>query len=157
MPNETVDEISWKIEESNFTPKTTEWFWALGILMLAFIVFSILLKNYLLIIIMALAAFIIYINKNQKPRQIDFCLNSNGLYIEQKFYPYDNFESFWIFPAHPEKKQELALRQKQRLASLLIIPFHSDDENKIRKILAIHLAENEEQESLIDLLRKRFF
>jgi len=93
------DEVNWKIEEPDLTPKTIEWFWALGILALAFIVFSILLKNYLLIIIVVLAVFIVFSNKNKKPELINFRLDNNGLYIEDKFYPYDSFESFWIFPA----------------------------------------------------------
>lgn len=150
-------EINWEIEEPDFTPKTTEWFWALGILALALIVFSILLKNYLLIIIIALAIFIIYSSKNKKPELINFRLDNDGLYIEYKFYPYDGFESFWIFEAHADKERELALRYKRHLAPLLILPFHSDDEPKIRKILNEYLPESEEQESLIDLLRKKFF
>ncbi|MEK7178053.1 MAG: hypothetical protein AAB721_00100, partial [Patescibacteria group bacterium] len=96
--NFDFSEINWEIEEPDFTPKTIEWFWALGILALALIVFSILLKNYLLIIIVALAIFIIYSSKNKKPDFINFRLNNDGLYIEYKFYSYDGFESFWIFP-----------------------------------------------------------
>ena len=160
MTNENIkirieDELEWQTEEPNFTPKTTEWFWALGILALALIVFSILLKNYLLIIIIALAGFIIYSNKNKKSELINIRLNNNGLYIENKFYPYDGFESFWIFPTHPERK--FALRHNKHLMPLLTVSFHDDDEPQIRKILEKHLPENEEQESLIDLLRKRFF
>ena len=161
------DEVNWKIEELDLTPKTIEWFWALGILALAFIVFSILLKNYLLIIIVVLAVFIVFSNKNKKPELINFRLDNDGLYIERKFYPYDSFESFWIFPARsgsPERgetqideKYELALRYKRHLAPLLIAPFHNNDEQKIRRILNKYLPESEEQESLIDLLRKRFF
>ncbi len=148
------DEVNWRIEEPNFTPKTTEWFWAFGILTFALIVFSILLKNYLLTIILALAIFIIYSSKNKKPELINFRLDNDGLYIEHKFYPYDSFESFWIFLAH---NREIAFRYKRHLAPLLILPFHSDDEPQIRKILTKYLTESEEQESLIDLLRKRFF
>ena len=151
------DELSWQIEEPDFTPKTTEWFWALGIFAFALIVFSILLKNYLLIIIVALAAFIIYSNKNKQPEIVNFRLDDDGLYIEDKFYPYDGFESFWIFVNITGKKRELVLRYKKHLTPLLIIPFHNDDESKIRKILSGHLPENEEKESLIDLLKKRFF
>ncbi|PIV42600.1 MAG: hypothetical protein COS26_01725 [Candidatus Nealsonbacteria bacterium CG02_land_8_20_14_3_00_40_11] len=166
------DEINWRIEEPDFTLKTTEWFWALGILAFALIVFSVLLKNYLLTIIIVLAIFIIYGGKNKKPELINFRLNNNGLYIEQKFYPYENFESFWIFPAQfeqqiergssssagrPAYNREIALRHKRRLAPLLIVPFHNDDEQKIRKFLNKYLPESEEQESLIDLLRKKFF
>ena len=165
------DEVTWKIEEPNLTPKTTEWFWALGILAFALIVFSILLKNYLLIIIVALTIFIIYSSKNKKLELINFRLDNDGLYIEHKFYPYDSFESFWIFPArlndyapsrsggeaHTDEERELALRYKRHLAPLLIVPFHNNDESRIRKILNKYLPESEEQESLIDLLRKRFF
>ena len=161
------DEVNWRIEEPDLTPKTTEWFWAFGILAFALIVFSILLKNYLLTIILALAIFIIYSSKNKKPELINFRLDNDGLYIEHKFYPYDSFESFWIFPARggsPEggenttdKERELALRFKRHLAPLLIVPFHNDDEPRIRRILNKYLPESEEQESLIDLLRKRFF
>ena len=150
-------EIIWKIEEPDLTPKTTEWFWALGILAFAFIVFSILLKNYLLTIIVALAIFIIYSSKNKKSELINFRLDNDGLYIEDKFYPYDSFESFWIFETQTDEKRELALRHKRHLSPLLIAPFHNDDEQKIRKFLNKYLPENEEQESLIDLLRKRFF
>ncbi|MDP3003924.1 MAG: hypothetical protein Q8N43_00200 [Candidatus Azambacteria bacterium] len=172
MTNENIkirieDNLEWRIEEPDFTPKTTRWFWALGILAFALIVFSILLKNYLLTIILALAIFIIYSSKNKKPELVNFRLDNDGLYIERKFYPYDSFESFWIFPVRggsPEEgenttdeERELALRYKRHLVPLLIVLFHNDDEQKIRKFLNKYLPENEEQESLIDLLRKRFF
>ena len=135
-------------------PKTTEWFWALGIFAFALIVFAVLLKNYLLIVIVGLAAFIIYSNKNKRPETINFRLNDNGLYIEDKFHPYDSFESFWIFPG---EKQEFVLRRKERFIPLLTVPFHENDESQIRKILSENLPEKEEDESLIDLLSKRFF
>jgi len=129
-------------------------------LALALVVFSILLKNYLLIIIVALAGFIIYSSKNKKPELINFRLDNDGLHIENKFYPYDGFASFWIFPAPAANwrlERELALRFKKRLIPILIVPFHNGDESQIRKILEKYLPESEEQESLIDLLRKRFF
>ena len=162
MTNENIkirvdNSIEWKIEGPDLMPKTTSWFWALGILALAFIVFAILLKNYLLIIILALAAFIVFSSKNKRPELINFRLDNDGLYIEHKLYSYDSFESFWIFEAHTDKERELALRSKRHLAPLLIVPLYSDDEPRIRKILTKYLTESKEQESLIDLLRKRFF
>jgi len=149
-----MEEFSWKIEERNFMPKTTEWFWALGIFAFALIVFAILLKNYLLIVIIALAAFIIYGNKNKQPEIINFRLNGDGLYIEGKLHPFNSFESFWIFSG---EKPEFVLRRKERLIPLLAVPFHENDEPQIRKILTEYLPEKEEHESLIDLLSKRFF
>ena len=163
----TMNEFNWKIEEPDFMPKTMEWFWALGIFAFAIIVFSVLLKNYLLIIIVVLAAFIIYSNKNKPLEIVNFHLDNDGLYIEGKFHPYDGFESFWIFPARGgsalggeaqiDEKREFVLRYKKHLMPLLIVPFHNADEPTIGKILNEYLPENEEKESLIDLLKKRFF
>ncbi|MBI2635504.1 MAG: hypothetical protein HYW79_03105 [Parcubacteria group bacterium] len=164
--------INWQIEEPDHMPKASEWFWALGILALALVVFSIILKNYLLIIIIALAAFIIYAIKNKKRELIDFRLDSQGLHIDSKFYPYENFESFWIFPARLEQQtgqdfssqeesstheREIAFHFKKHLTPLLIIPFYNNDETYIRKILNRYLEETEENESFIDLLRKKLF
>ena len=162
MPNENIkitikDEISWRIEESDFAPQTAEWFWALGILAFALVVFAVLLKNYLLIVIIALAAFIIYENKNKKPELIHFTLDGNGLRVGDKFYPYENFKSFWIYENIAGQKRELVFRRQQNFMPLLTIFFNNEDESEIQKILNKHLPEKEEPESLIDLLRKRFF
>ena len=146
------EEIIWQIEEPDHLPKNAEWFWALGILALALIVFSILLKNYFLIIIIALAGFILYARKNKRRDLIDFRLDNQGLRIDRKFYSYENFESFWIFQGN-----EIAFRNKKRLMPLLIVPFNGDDESAIKKILFNYLPESEEEESFLDLLRKKFF
>lgn len=159
------DEMKWKIEEPDMMPKTSKWFWTFSVLALALTVFAILFKNYLLIVIVALAAFIIYGGKNKKPELISFHLDNDGLYIGNKFYLYNDFHSFWIFPEESnirsreetDKNRRLALRYKKHVMPLLIIPFFSEDEESIRRIFKKHLAENEEQESMFDLLRKRFF
>ncbi|GEM_PF-2427631 len=161
----TPEEISWQIEEPDHLPKNAEWFWALGILALALIVFSILLKNYLLIIIVALASLVIYVRKNKRRELIDFRLDNDGLHIDRKFYSYENFESFFIFPAHIDLEsgtttlgeREVAFRFKKSLIPLLIVPFHNNDETSVRKIINKYLEENEEKESFIDLLRKKLF
>ncbi len=170
--NQTKDEISWQIEERQTNLRNSQWLWALAIVGFAIVVFSILLKNYLLIVIVALTTFIVYAGKFKKPEIHDFWLNSEGLAIDGKLYSYENFESFWIFPAQsveqiergspsltgrPDFEQELALRRKHHLMPLLIVPFHSREEPEIRKILENYLPESEEEESLLDLLQKKFF
>jgi hypothetical protein len=156
------EKIAWQVKEPQFAPKSREWLWALGIFAVAIIIFSILFKNYLFIVIVGLAAFIIYVLKGKEADFLNFRLDDDGLHIENKFYPYENFESFWIFPAQLDDwpahvEREFVFRYKKHFMPLLIIPFHHNDESQIRKILSKYLEENEEKESLIDLLRKRFF
>ncbi|MEK7087220.1 MAG: hypothetical protein AAB958_00770 [Patescibacteria group bacterium] len=150
-------EISWQIEDGPTNPINSQWLWALAIVSFAVIVFSIMLKNYLLIVIVFLSAFIIYISKNKKPESHNFRLTNEGLYIDGKFYSYENFESYWIFGDHQELEKELALRYKRRVMPLLIAPFHSNDESSIEEIISNHLPQNEEEESFLDLLRKKLF
>ncbi|MBI2446249.1 MAG: hypothetical protein HYV51_00290 [Parcubacteria group bacterium] len=144
--------INWQIEERQTNLNNGQWLWALAIIGFAVIVFSILLKNYLLIIIVVLAAFIIYASKNKTPEIHEFRLDSDGIVINGKFYSYDNFESFGIL-----SDNEIAFRRKHHLMPLLTIPFHSHDESEIKKILENRLPENEEEESFLDLLQKKFF
>ena len=57
--------INWQIEERQANLNNGQWLWALAIVGFAIIVFSVMLKNYLLIIIVALTTFIIYASKNK--------------------------------------------------------------------------------------------
>ena len=165
-----ADEINWQIEDRPITHTNSQWLWALAIVGLAIIVFSILLKNYLLIVIVFLSAFIIFVSKNKKLELHHFQLNNEGIFIDGKFYSYESFESFWIFPArnashgdagwHSEAggpDNEIAFRKKHHLMPLLIVPFHDPEEPEIRKIIESHLPESEEEESFLDLLQKKFF
>ena len=144
--------VNWQVEERQTNLNNGQWLWALAIIGFAVVIFSILLKNYLLIIIVALTAFIIYASKNKKSEMHDFHLDSNGIDIDGKLYPYENFESFRILP-----DKEIAFRRKHHLMPLLIIPFHGHEELEIRKILESRLPESEEEESFLDLLQKKFF
>lgn len=141
----------WQFEERPISPKN-ELLWALAIFGFAVVIFSIMLKNYLLVIIVALTAFIIFISKNKNPEIHDFKLDNIGFYIDGKIYPYENFESFWILP-----DQEIALRRKHHFMPLLIVPFRGHKESEIRKVIENYLPENEEEEPLLDLLKKKFF
>lgn len=144
--------VNWQIEELPINLNNSQWFWALAIVGFAIVVFSILLKNYLLIVIVVLATFIVYMSKNKKSEIHDFRLDDKGIAIDGKLYSYENFESFWIFPGN-----EIAFRRKHHLMPLLIVPFHGHEESEIRKIIESRLPENEEEESFLDLLQKRFF
>ena len=89
MTNETIkikvqeeSGVNWQIEERQTNLNNGQWLWALAIIGFAVVIFSILLKNYLLIIIVALTAFIIYASKNKKPEIHNFHLDSNGIDID---------------------------------------------------------------------------
>lgn len=155
--NSLSEEISWQVDDRPMAHISSQWLWSLAIVGFAIIIFSILLKNYLLIVIVFLSAFIIYASKNKKPESHNFRLTSEGLYIDEKFYNYEDFESYWIFSNQFESQKELALRYKRKFMPLLTAPFHGKDEQAIEKILENSLPKNEEEESFLDLLRKKFF
>lgn len=153
MTNDSFEhEISWQIEDRPKNKKNSEWLWALAIFGFSVIVFSIILKDYLLIIIIALAIFIFYASKIKEPELHYFKLNNEGLYINGKLFHYDSFESFWIFPA-----KEVAFRRKHHFMPLLIVPINAREELEIKKIASSHLPEIEEEESFLDLLQKNIF
>lgn len=154
--NSIASEVMWQIEEKPRQSNNNEWLWALAIIGFSVIIFSIMLKNYLLIVIVFLSAFIAYASKNKKLEMHQFRLDDEGLYVDGKFYNYENFESYWIFRDQFESQKDLALRYKRKVMPLLIVPFHSSDESVIEKILERYLLLNKEEESFLDLLQKKF-
>lgn len=152
------DMLSWQAQEIPSLPSSQEIILALGIIALGLIVFAVLTQNYLFMIIVVLAALIMYIQNKKGAQTIDFSISGGNISINKKIYTYEDFQSFWIFGQEHEHGRELVLHSKKRIVPLYLIPIAPGiDIVSLKNILSNHLPEIEERESLVDLLRKAFF
>lgn len=152
---ENEKELQWQAPDNHHLPKNQEFLVAASVGAIALIVFAILTRNYLFILLIAIAAFLIYASLKKGPGLNHFKLTDRGLFIDKKFYPYNDFESFWIFDQ--SEIHEVALRSKRRFAPILLIPLYNIDSEEVAEFLARHIEIKEEEESLIDIFRKRYF
>lgn len=104
--------ISWQAPEYEYTKKHRDWYWAVGIITVAFAVVGVLIQNILFVILIILAGFTVALYGARKPRIADFVLTARGIKIGERFYPYDSLKSFWINYDPPGKKEIIFVSSK---------------------------------------------
>lgn len=150
---EPTEAAEWEALEFIKYSKTPEWFLAGGLFFGTLFLFALFVKNFIFALIVILAAFSIYIWTQKDPKTVRFAINSKGIKIQNSFYGFDNLKSFWIFNEPPDVKY-ISLESKKVLMPKIIIPLGDRDPEEIRKFLLRFLSEEEQEESLIDVLAR---
>jgi hypothetical protein len=145
--------ISWKAPEYIYIPKSADWFWAVGILTLAFLAVAIIMANLLFGIFLIIAGFTIALYGARKPRIVSFSVNARGIQVGRRLYPYEDLESFWIYyePDHPK---ELNLESKKLFMPSLGLPLGNADPNELRQFLIKFLPEKRHEPSLTEAIAR---
>lgn len=145
----------WQAPEFDYHEKSSDWYWALGIVTFGFLVLALMLKNWLFAILVVLGGFSFGMYGVKRPRTINFAITSRGIKIGEVLYPFDHLKSFWLSYDPPHVK-ELYVISKKVLVPQLSIPLGASDPNEIREHLLKFLEEREIQESFADVIA-RFF
>jgi len=147
-------QFSWQAEEFKKTEKSPVWFFFLFAAGLIFFILSLIIKNYLLTLIVAISVFLIYFQARKNPRQISFKISDKGVYLDNKFLEWKDFESFWIFENH--SPVILGLIYKKNWSSKIFIPLKNNPEiEEMKKFLEKFLSSVEQKESLLDILSEK--
>jgi len=88
--------IKWSSFEYTEKEKNNDWFWALGIVVVAASVTSIIFKNYFFAVFIILSGILIVVFALKKPDLVEYELNEKGLLIRNRLYPYEKIKSFWV-------------------------------------------------------------
>ena len=147
--------MSWEAPEHELREKTPDWYWAVGIIAFGFLILAILLKNFLFAILVLLGGFTVAMYGVKQPKIVNFAITSRGIKVEDKLYPYDNLQFFWINYDPPQVK-ELYIISKKKFVPQIFIPLGQADPNLVREHLMKFLEEREIQESFVDVIA-RFF
>lgn len=145
--------IGWQAPEFEKYEKGPLWFIILGIVALIIFTISLLTKNFIFAFLIVLIVFAIFVYALKEPRIINFKIDGQGLYINEKLTPYQDLESFWIF-YEPPKIKELSIKSKKWTLPLIKIPLAEQDPIAIRRALIKFIPEEKQEESLIDNLTK---
>ena len=147
--------VKWQTPEFEYHEKSSDWYWAVGIITVGFFALAIILKNFLFALMILLAGFTFAMYGAKKPKTVSFALTSRGIKIENVLYPYDDLKSFWL-NYDPPRVKELYIISKKVLLPQLSIPLGQANPNEIREHLLKFLEEKEIQESFADVIA-RFF
>lgn len=109
-------------------------------------------KDPLMIIAFALAIVVFFIHAVKEPEEVEITLDGAGIHIGEKFRPYKNFESFWIFYDPPFNY--ISLKSRKYSLSHNKILLDDQDPVQIRAFLKEHLPEKEEKEGMMEAIER---
>lgn len=88
--------IEWEGREYDHDPKSSDWYWALGIIAVAGSIASLLFGNFLLAILIIIAAVAIALHAAKEPPVHTFRLVDDGLVVGEDLHPYERMHSFTV-------------------------------------------------------------
>ena len=145
--------IEWEGREYDHEPKSSDWYWTLGIVALAGAVAALLFGNYLfaLLIIIAVAALALHATK--KPPVHRFRIVETGLLIGEAFHPFDRMTSFSVLEdIEGEFPPTLSIKTETWHSPHLMIPLAGVDADVVYAFFIQHVDESEHHHTFPDLV-----
>lgn len=147
--------IEWETHEFHHNPKSADWFWAVGIIVVTGAVVAFIFNNIIFGIFLLIAGFALAVHANAKPDVMYYAITDKGIIKGDSLHPFDSLESFWIEnlreieALHPSLKSHILIKTKKSIISIIVIPIHEEvNISELREILLTHLPEEKISEPL---------
>ncbi|OGG48358.1 hypothetical protein A3G63_02740 [Candidatus Kaiserbacteria bacterium RIFCSPLOWO2_12_FULL_52_8] len=145
--------FEWEGREYTHGPKSADWYWALGIIAVASTTASILFGNYLLTVLIVVAAITLALHGAKHPPLHRFRIVEQGLAIGDELYPFDNMISFAILEdVEDEFPPLLSVKNESWLSPHLMIPLEGVNADMIYEYFLHHVDEGKHEHSFSDLV-----
>ncbi len=91
-----MDKLEWSALEYEDRERSSDWFLALGIIIVCSVIAAIIFGNYFFAALLFLSGVLLGFFAVKKPDTVFYELNSKGLKIRNQTFPYDSIKSFWV-------------------------------------------------------------
>ena len=125
------EKLEWSALEYEERERGNDWFWALGIIVLASVVTSVIYGNYFFAVLITLGGILLGFFAIKKPDVVFYELNQKGLKIGSRFYPYENISAFWV---REEPRPTLFIHSERFFMPIISIPIVKIYSSQIRDI-----------------------
>ena len=142
--------IQWKAYEYNHREKSSDWFWAVGIIAFSAAAAAVIFNNIIFAIFIILSAFTLSMYAARKPLLINIELNDKGIVVDKYMYPYQNIEKFCM--TERQFGNVLIIKSIKKTLPYTSISTEQIDPDEIREYLSHHLKEEEMTEPIVQTL-----
>ena len=123
-----MEKLEWSALEYEERERGKDWFWALGVVVVASSVAAIIYSNYFFAALLFISGVLLGFFAIKKPDRISYELNERGLKIGTQLYFYENIKSFWVqIDKDGESKLKPTLFIKSERAFMPIISIPIED------------------------------
>ena len=149
--------MSWKTLEFERHERSRGWYFWMAAITVALVGWSFWTGNVLFSLIIIMAAILIFILGEKKPRMMDFSVTNLGIVFGEKFFPYKDIKNFWIAYELPDIKN--AYFEMQAITSpRLTIGLDATNPVEVRSTLLEYIKEDltRDGEPLSDIIARIF-
>jgi len=139
--------VTWEAPEHHHVEKGNDWFFALTIIIIAFVIVAILFNNVLFALLIGVAGGALAVSAAKRPSIIPYAVTVRGIKVDDRLYPYSTLESYCVDEEDPRGPQ-LLVKSERFVMPLIILPIPVDHIDDIESILEEKLEEEELEESL---------
>jgi hypothetical protein len=112
--------IEWEAHEYEHKERSSDWFWAVGIVAAGLAITAVIFGNIILGILVLIGAFALSLFINRPPRTTSVVVDDKGVTRDRIHYPYSTLKAFWIDTDHSHRK--ILLRSQKLFMPIIIIP-----------------------------------
>ncbi len=146
--------FSWQAPEYEYFQKHPKWYWVMGGILFAIIIYALITNAILMAITFILIGMLGYVYAEREPRIIQVEINPDGIRVDNYFYDYDDIRSFWFFYEVEENFKILSLHSKKTFLPHIHIPIGDANPIKIRETLLNYLPEIKQELTILDRLER---
>lgn len=139
-----MDKLEWSAPEYEDVKRGNDWFWALGVIIVAGSLASIIYKDFFFAALLILGGVLLGFFAIKKPDIIQYELNQKGLRIQKQLYLYEDIVSFHI---EEEPRPTLFIKSERFFLPIISIPIEMYMAEDIHAVLsAKNITEEKMQE-----------
>ncbi len=155
MPDATPI-LSWQAPTHEFTERSPDWFWALGLLCVAGAITAIIFGNILLALIIGLGAFCMTVLALRPPKLCQIDVSQIGVRVDHALYPMRSLKNFWVDEVSRPVPQ-LIVATDSLLNPVLVLPLEEHvSADLVRTEMLKLLPEEEQYESALSHIADLF-
>ena len=144
---------TWEGREYDHSPKSADWYWALGIVTVAGAIASVLFGSFLLAFLIIIAAGAIALHAAKQPPIHTFRLAEEGLLIGDDLHPFEKMTSFSVLEdVEGELPPLLSIKTESWHSPHLVIPLVGVDADMLYEHFLHHVDEDEHKPTFVDLV-----
>lgn len=145
--------LEWEGREYDHNPKSADWYWALGIIAVALALASILFGNYLLALLVTIAATALALHAAKKPPLHRFRLTEQGIVIGDELHLFERMVSFSVLEdVEGTLPPMLSIKTESWLSPHFIVPLAGVDADRIYDYFLERVDEGEHHHTFVDLV-----
>lgn len=135
--------LEWSALEYEEKERGNDWFWALGVIILASAITSFIYANYFFGLFLIIGGILLGTFAVKKPDLVFYELNEKGLKIRNRLYSYNNIKAFWV--KREIEKSILFIKSERVFMPIISMPI---DLNHTEEIEHIMLSKNVPEEEM---------